>query len=35
MDQIMLIFLRSNAMLNLENKDYYCFLWSILGYINP
>ena len=27
--------LRSNAILNVENKDKYCFLWSILAYLHP
>ena len=27
--------LRSNAILNIENNDKYCFLWSILAYLNP
>ena len=27
--------LRSNAILNIENNDKYCFLWSILGYWHP
>ena len=27
--------LRSNAMLNVENNDKYCFLWSILAYLHP
>ena len=27
--------LRSNAILNIENNDTYCFLWSILGYLYP
>ena len=27
--------LRSNALLNTENKDKYCFLWSILAYFYP
>ena len=27
--------LRSNAILNIENKDKYCFLWSILAYLHP
>ena len=29
------IHLRSNAILNVENKDKYCFLWSILAYLHP
>ena len=27
--------LRSNAILNIENNDEYCFLWSILAYLHP
>ena len=27
--------LRSNAILNIENNDKYCFLWSILAYLYP
>ena len=27
--------LRSNAILNIENNDKYCFLWSILAYLLP
>ena len=27
--------LRSNATLNVENNDKYCFLWSILAYLHP
>ena len=27
--------LRSNAVLNIENNDEYCFIWSILDYIHP
>ena len=27
--------LRSNAILNVENKDKNCFLWSILAYLHP
>ena len=27
--------LRSNAILNIENKDKYCFLWSILADLHP
>ena len=27
--------LRSNAILNIENKDKYRFLWSILAYLHP
>ena len=26
---------RTNAILNLENYDNYCFLWSILAYLHP
>ena len=26
---------RSNAILNIENNDKYCFLWSILAYLHP
>ena len=26
---------RSNAVLNIENNDKYCFLWSILPYLHP
>ena len=26
---------RSNAILNTENNDKYCFLWSILGILQP
>ena len=29
------ILLRSNAILNIENKDKYCFLWSILASLYP
>ena len=29
------ILLRSNAILNVENNDKYCFLWSILAYLYP
>ena len=29
------IFLRSNAILKIENNDKYCFLWSILAYLHP
>ena len=29
------ILLRSNAILNIENNDKYCFLWSILAYLHP
>ena len=27
--------LRSNAILNIENDNKYCFLWSILAYLHP
>ena len=27
--------LRSNAILNIENNDKYCFLWSILVFLRP
>ena len=27
--------LRSSAILNIKNKDKYCFLWSILAYLHP
>ena len=27
--------MRSNAILNVENNDKYCFLWSILAYLHP
>ena len=27
--------LRSSAILNCENNDKYCFLWSILAYLHP
>ena len=27
--------LRSNAILNVENKDKYCFLWSIIAILHP
>ena len=27
--------MRSNAILNIENIDKYCFLWSILAYLHP
>ena len=27
--------IRTNAILNIQNKDTYCFLWSILAYIHP
>ena len=27
--------LRSNAILNIEPNDKYCFLWSILAYLHP
>ena len=29
------ILLRSNAILNVENNDKYCFLWSILAWLHP
>ena len=29
------IHLRSNAILNIENNDIYCFLWSILASLHP
>ena len=29
------IYLRSNAILNIENNDKNCFLWSILAYLHP
>ena len=29
------ISVRSNAILNIENNDKYCFLWSILAYSHP
>ena len=29
------ISLISNATLNIENNDKYCFLWSILAYLHP
>ena len=29
------ITMRSNAILNVENNDKFCFLWSILAYIHP
>ena len=29
------ILLRSNAILNIETNDKYCFLWSILVYLHP
>ena len=29
------IVLRSNAVLNVENNDKYCFLWSILAWLHP
>ena len=29
------IVLRSNAILNIENDDKYCFLWSILAFLHP
>ena len=27
--------IRTNAVLNIQNNDSYCFLWSILAYIHP
>ena len=27
--------LRSNALLNIENNDKYCPLWSFLAYLHP
>ena len=27
--------LESNAILNNENNDKYCFLWSVLAYLQP
>ena len=27
--------LRSSAIINIKNKDKYCFLWSILAYLHP
>ena len=27
--------LRSNAILNIQNNDKYCFLWSILAFLHP
>ena len=27
--------LRSNAILNFENNDKYCFIWSLLAYLHP
>ena len=27
--------LRSNAILNFENDNKYCFLWSTLAYLHP
>ena len=27
--------LRSNAILNIEKNDKYCFLWSLLAYLRP
>ena len=27
--------LRPNAILNIENNDKYCFLWSILAFLHP
>ena len=29
------ILLRSNAILNIENKNKYCFIWSILASLHP
>ena len=29
------ILLRSKAILNIENNDKYCFLWSILAHLHP
>ena len=29
------ILLRTNAILNIENNDKYCFLWSILAWLHP
>ena len=29
------IYLRSSAILNFENEDKYCFLWSILAPLHP
>ena len=29
------IFLRTNAILNIENNDIYCFIWSILASLHP
>ena len=29
------ISLRSNAILNIQNDDFYCFIWSILAYLHP
>ena len=27
--------LRISAILNIENKDKFCFLWSMLAYLQP
>ena len=27
--------MRSNAILNFQNDDKYCFIWSLLAYFNP
>ena len=27
--------LRSSAILNVENDDQYCFIWSILSHLHP
>ena len=27
--------MRSNAILNIENNDEHCFLWSILAFLHP
>ena len=27
--------LRSSAILNFQNDDYFCFIWSILAYFHP
>ena len=29
------VLLRSNAILYIENKDKYCFFWSIIFYLHP
>ena len=29
------VLLRSNAILNFENNDIYCFIWSILASVHP